>query len=52
MTNNVYNMPSVNFLVRFLYAVSGFPVNSMWLDAIRAGNYATWTGLTYKNAKI
>ena len=49
--NNTYNMPSVKALVRFLYAAAGFSVKSIWLAAIRAGNYATWPGLTYKNAK-
>ena len=44
-------MPSVKALVRFLHAAASFPVKSTWLAAIRAGNYATWPGLTYKNAK-
>ena len=39
-------------LVRFLHAAAGFPVRSMWLASIRAGNYATWPGLTYENSKI
>ena len=49
--NNAYNMTSVNALVRFLHAAAGFPVKSMWLVSIRAGNYATRPGLTYENAK-
>ena len=44
-------MPSVKALVRFLHAAAGFPVKSTWLAAIKAGNYATWPGLTYENAK-
>ena len=49
--NNVYSIPSVKALVRFLHAVASFPVKSMWLAAIRVGNYPMWPGLTYKNAK-
>ena len=26
------------------------PVRSTWLNAIKAGNYASWPGLTYNNA--
>ena len=44
-------MPSVKALVRFLHAAAVFPVKSTWLAAIRAGNYATWPGLKYDNAK-
>ena len=44
-------MPSVKALVRFLHAAVGFPVKPTWLAAIRAGNYTTWPGLTYDNAK-
>ena len=49
--NNSYDILSVKALVRFLHAADGFPFKSTWLDAIRSGNYATWPGLTYKNAK-
>ena len=49
--NNAYNMPSVKALVRFLHSAAGFHVQSTWPAAIRDGNYATWPGLTYKNAK-
>ena len=44
-------MSSVKVLVRFLHTAAGFPVNSRWLAAIKSENYATWTGLTYNNAK-
>ena len=49
--NNAYAMSSVKALFRFLHTAAGFPVKSTWLVAIRAGNYATWPGLTYKNTK-
>ena len=37
-------------LVRYLHATAGFPVNSTWLGAIKAGNYSSWLGLTYASA--
>ena len=30
----------------YLHAAAGFPVKETFLDAVRAGNYATWPGLT------
>jgi hypothetical protein len=41
---------SVGALVHYLHAAAGFPVKSTWLAAIKAGNYASWPGLTYANA--
>jgi hypothetical protein len=38
---------SVAALVHYLHAAAGFPVKSTWLAAIKAGNYASWPGLTY-----
>jgi hypothetical protein len=32
--------------IKYLHAVAGFPVKETWLDAIKAGNYVTWPGLT------
>ena len=45
-----HNLPSVAALVRYLHYVAGFPIKDTWLRAIKAGNYATWPGLTYNNA--
>ena len=47
----VYDLPSVEALVRYFHAAAGFPVRYTWLDAIKAGNYASWPGLTLNNAK-
>jgi hypothetical protein len=30
----------------YLHVAAGFPVKETFLDAVRAGNYATWPGLT------
>ncbi|KAL7537341.1 hypothetical protein ACHAWF_005737, partial [Thalassiosira exigua] len=32
--------------IAYYHAAAGFPVKSTWIDAVRAGNYATWPGLT------
>ena len=44
--NNVYSLPSIQQSVKYLHAAAGFPVKDEWLDAIKAGNYVTWPGLT------
>ena len=33
-----------------MHAAAGFPVKSIWLTAIKDGNYNSWPGLTYSNA--
>ena len=48
--HNVYDLPSVEALVRYMHAAAGFPVNSTWLKAIKNGNFESWPGLTYNNA--
>jgi hypothetical protein len=47
---NMHDLPSVGALVHYLHAAVGFPVKSTWLAAIKAGNFASWPGLTYANA--
>jgi hypothetical protein len=44
--SNVYSLPSVQQSVKYLQASAGFPVCDTWLDAVQAGNYVTWPGLT------
>ena len=34
--------------VRYLHEAAGFPVQETWIDAIKAGNYTTWPGITLK----
>ena len=48
--SNVYDLPSMEALVRYMHAVAGFPVLSTWLKAIKNGNFNSWPGLTYDNA--
>ena len=33
--NNVYDLPSVEALVRYMHAAAGFPIRSTWLRAIK-----------------
>ena len=47
---SAYDLPIVAAQVRYLHATAGFPVKDTWLRSIKAGNYATWPGLTYNNA--
>ena len=47
---SAYDLPNVEALVRYVHVAAGFPVKSTWLDAIKAGNFASWSGLTYQNA--
>eukprot|EP00957_Ditylum_brightwellii_P002469 189716-Ditylum_brightwellii.AAC.1 len=36
---SVYDLPSVEALIRYFHAAAGFPVRDTWLKAIKAGNY-------------
>ena len=47
--SNVYDLPSMEALVRHMHAAAGFPVRSAWLKAIKNGNFNSWPGLTYNN---
>ena len=40
--NSVYDLPSVEALVRYMHAVSGFPVKSTCIKAIKHGNCYAW----------
>jgi hypothetical protein len=42
----VYECTNKRDLVRFFHAADFSPVQDTWLKAIRAGNFATWPGLT------
>ena len=47
---NAYDHPSVESLIRYFHAATGYPVRSTWLKSIIAGNYSSWPGLTLANA--
>jgi hypothetical protein len=44
------DLPSIGALVGFYHACLSFPFKQTWLDAIKAGNWDTFDGLTYSNA--
>ena len=44
---SAYYLPSVEALVQYMHAESGFPVNSMWIRKIKRENIESWPGLTY-----
>ena len=46
---SAYDPPSVASLVWYFHAATGYPVRSTWLNAIKAVNCASWTGLRYNN---
>ena len=46
---NAHDLISVGALVHYLYVATGLPVKSTWLTEIKAGDYASWPGLTYSN---
>ena len=48
--HSVYDLPSVEALVRYMHVAAGYPVKSTWLKSIKHGNYNSWPGLTYNNA--
>ena len=46
MAANVYTLPSIKQVIRYLHAAVGFPTKDSWVKAIMNGNFATWPGLT------
>jgi hypothetical protein len=47
--HNVYKLPSLEPTIRYLHVAVGFPPKSIWLKAIRQGNYSTWPLINVKN---
>ena len=48
---SVYDLPSVESLIIYFHAATGYPVRSTWLRAIKAGNFAAFPCLALANAK-
>jgi hypothetical protein len=44
--NAIFNLPNTRHSLLYYHALAGFPMRETFLDAVRAGNYATWPGLT------
>jgi hypothetical protein len=44
--NAIFELPSTHQTILYHHTSAGFPVKETFLNAVRAGNYATWSGLT------
>ncbi len=44
--NAIFELPSTRQTILYHHALAGFPIKETFLNAVRAGNYATWPGLT------
>ena len=44
--NAIFDLPNSRQSLMYFHAAAGFPTKESFTDAVRAGNYATWTGLT------
>ena len=49
--NTVYNLPSTEQRIKWVYTVCGYLVKSKWIKAIGARNFMGWPMLTNSNAK-
>jgi hypothetical protein len=48
VANNVHRLRTKEQLCDYLHRAAGHPVKKTWLSVIKAGEYATWPGLTYE----
>jgi hypothetical protein len=48
LAQNIQRLRTKGQLVEYLHQAAGHPVKKTWLAAIKAGEYATWPGLTYE----
>ena len=44
--NAIFDLPNSQQSLMYFHALVGFPTKETFTDAVRAGNYATWPGLT------
>ncbi len=44
--NAIFKLPSTRQTILYHHALVGFPIKETFLNAVRAGNYTTWPGLT------
>jgi hypothetical protein len=44
--NAIFDLPNSRQSLMYFHAAAGFPTKETIMDAVRAGNYATWSGLT------
>jgi hypothetical protein len=46
VANAIFDLPNSQQSLMYFHAAAGFPTKESFTDAVRAGNYATWPGLT------
>jgi hypothetical protein len=46
VANAIFDLPNSRQSLMYFHAAAGFPTKESFMDAVRAGNYATWPGLT------
>ena len=46
VANAIFDLPNSRQSLMYFHATTGFPTKETFMDAVRAGNYATWSGLT------
>ena len=44
--NAIFDLPSTKKTLLWYHAAAGFPPEETFIEAVRAGNYSTWPGLT------
>ena len=44
--NAIFDLPNSRQTLQYFHAAAGFPTKETFLEAVRAGNFATWPGLT------
>ena len=49
MEHSVYNLPYKEEAIIWMHTVCRYPVKSMWIKYIKAGNYVGWPMLTERN---
>ena len=47
--NHVYELPSVEPIIRYLHSTAGFPTKANWLKAIRSVNFLSWPLVNVKS---
>ena len=47
--NSVYDLPTTEEAIKWMHAVCGYPVKSIWFKAIKAGNFTGWPMLNKRN---
>jgi hypothetical protein len=47
--HNVYELPSIEPLIRYLHAAAEFPVEETWLKVVRQSNYNSWPLINVTN---